>query len=427
MSDPFRQYFLESIHNALQQEASHESLLALFRFVTPSLTMSQVLNMSPKERNKLVKVLKSRIHPDKHPNDSSVTKLFQNVQIFYEECILSLENAVSSSGGSTNDYIPSSSKRRRKPSDSVQVVTSQKFPQSFSCYDQWPHVQSSIATVQDDLGNESNREMCHPIPPNRKLNKEMVPVYQAYKCIHARGAIAHGKAISLYKTYADILEASEKKKSVYDVFGEYGGTKELDSIEMMKEELMQCGPVISISFRLLDIYLEQLQVGNKAFAKDLIGASHELLIVGWCLTPYGEAWLVQPLVDTISSLSSPQLIRIGFGQFGIDDLVLAPKSSLDHISWQPGPYFDYDFSDVDNWREWNEMDLPILEKDLKKLALCLPGGFMSGQSFVIRDEEKKAHSGCYRIKNIRWVEETMEWFVQVYQWKKEDQNTPLQN
>lgn len=416
MSDPFRQYFLESIQTTLQQEASQESLLALFRFVTPSLTMDQVLRMPPKERNKVLKVLKTRIHPDKHPNDPSVTQLFQNVQIFYEECILSLENGISSGG--TNDCIPAS-KRRRKPSQSIQVVASKKFPQSFSCYDQWPHVQSSIVTVQGDVKDELSTKMCHPMPPNGKLTKEMVPIFQAYKCIHARGAIAHGKPISLYKTTADIMEASEKKKSVHDVFDEYGGTKELDSIEVIKEELIQYGPVISISFRLLDVYLEQLQVGNKAFAKDLIGASHELLIVGWCLTPYGEAWLVQPLMDKIAS---PQLIRIGFGQFGIDDLVLAPESCLDHISWQAGPYFDYDFSDVENWREWNEMDLPILEKDLKKLALCLPEGFMSDQNFVIRDEVKKAHSGSYKIKNIRWEEETMEWFVQVYQ-SKDDQST----
>lgn len=422
MSDPFRQYFLESIQNTLRQEANHESLLALFRFVTPSLTMDQVLSMSQKERNKLLKVLKTRIHPDKHPNDSSVTQLFQNVQIFYEECILSLDESSASKHGSTSnkDGIPPSKRKRKASHHSVQVVASKKFPQSFSCYDQWPHVQKSIVTVQgevaddDDDDDELSREiMCHhPIPPNGKLTKEMVPVYQAYKCIHARGAIAHGKPISLYKTNVDIIEASEKNKTVHDIFDDYGGTKELDSIEVIKEELIQRGPVVSTSFRLLDIYLEQLQVGNKAFAKDLIGSCHELLIVGWCLTPYGEAWLVQPLVDKISTL---QLIRIGFGQFGIDDVVLAPESSLDHISWQPGPYFDYDFSDVENWREWNEMDLPILEKDLKKLALCLPGGFMSGQSFVIRDEVKKAHSDSYKIKNIRWEENTMEWFVQVYQ------------
>jgi hypothetical protein len=225
----------------------------------------------------------------------------------------------------------------------------------------------------------------------------------------------------MYRTHADITDAAEKMKSVQDVFDEFGGTKEMDSIETIKEELLQKGPVVSISFRLLDLYLEQLQVGTRAFCKELIGSFHELLIVGWSLTPYGEAWLVQPLLDDVAT---PQLVRIGFGQFGIDDLVLAPHSTLEHMSWQPGPYFDYDFSDVNNWREWNEMDLPIGEQDLKKLAMCLSDGLMSGQSFVLRDEVKKAHSGTYKIKNIRWEEETMEWFVQVYQY---DEETSVKN
>lgn len=437
MSDPFRQYFLESIQTTLQQKANQESLLALFRFVTPSLTLDQVLTMPPRERHKIFKILKTRIHPDKHPHDPSVTQLFQNVQIFYDECLafLAAGGALSTTshgtrtsssssdgdGDSNRDFVQGSSrstKRRRKPSHSTQVMASKKYPPNFSCYDQWPHIQTSVNTA--DVDSEVKLVVpSHPIPPNGKWIKDMVPVYQAYKCIHARGAIAHGRPISMYKTYEDIIHASEKKKCVHDIFDEFGGTKEMDSVVAIKEELLNRGPVVSISFRLLDVYLEQLQVGSTAFAQDLIGETHELLIVGWCLTPYGEAWLVQPLLDKDVT---PHLIRIGFGQFGIDDLVLAPESSLEHVPWQTGPYFDYDFSDVENWREWKEMDLPIGEKDLKKLAMCmLPGGLMSGQSFVLRDEVKKAHSGSYKIKNIRWEEDTTEWFVQVYQCDDENE------
>ena len=201
---------------------------------------------------------------------------------------------------------------------------------------------------------------------------------------------------------------------------------------------MTRGPVVSVSFRLSEAYLSQLRAntdaGDKAFADDLVGGIHELLIVGWCLTPYGEAWQVLPLMDAGVSATkntadkaqerhedmSVPLLRIGFGQFGIDEEVLAPESNLENVSWQPGPYFDSDFSDIENWRNWEQMDLPITEGELVSLGRCFKNGLFSGETFVLRDETKKAHSASYTIKNIKWMEETQEWFVTINKTGKED-------
>jgi len=387
--------------------------------VSPSLTLDEMLAMDSRERSKTLKILKTRIHPDKHPNDASVTQIFQNVQNFYDECIDA--NALSGSSSSRTSGKPKP--KRRKKSQSSEVTSSSKYPQVFSVFTEWPIANESISTVV--MKNESKKKVdssiqpsSHPMPPNNTLAKKIVPAYQAYKCIHARGAIAHGRPITKYHSWDEIQQESDEDHSVHDIFDKFGGAKELDSADLIKEELMNRGPVVSVSFRLVGVYLDKLNVGEKAFAKELIGQIHELLIVGWCLTPYGEAWQVQPLIDVMdpkaaSSESKDSILHIGFGQFGIDELCLAPESSLEDLSWQPGPYFDSDFTDANNWREWKEMDLPITEKELKSLAKCFKKGLFSDESFVLRDEMKKAHSASYKIKNIRWVEETSEWFVTV--------------
>ena len=442
MADPFRQYFLESIQNVLEDTPTENSLLALFKFVSPSITLDEMLAMDSRERNKTLRILKTRIHPDKHPNDKSVTKIFQNVQNFYDECLENLSSSSSSPSYGSGNNKTSNRKRRKRP-QSESVSTNETFPQNFSCFTQWPIVNATISTAAAVDGKNNahggNGRNCsetkhsqtsHPIPPTSALAKKVVPAYQAYKCIHARGTIAHGRPITKYYPWEEIQKASDADHSVYDIFDNFGGTKELETAESIKKELMSCGPVVSVSFRLLATYMKQLNAGEKAFAQDSIGHIHELLIVGWCLTPYGEAWQVQPLIDMAQNQTknkqidtdgnNSSLLHIGFGQFGIDDLVLAPVNNFENMPWQLGPSFDSDFRDAENWRDWNEMDLPLSETELKTLAKCFKKGMLSGESFVLRDEVKKAHSNSYNIKNIRWVDETEEWFVTVCQTNRVD-------
>ena len=213
----------------------------------------------------------------------------------------------------------------------------------------------------------------------------------------------------------------------------------------MKDELMNNGPVVSVSFQLKKKYVNQLQNERVAFAQlydndkndddnngrnnnnrgnnrkmkpnhkngncNKTSIQHELLIVGWSLTPYGEAWNVQYLYDNPNGTygsppnsQNPSIIKIGFGQFNIDTLCLAPKSNLEHISWQNGPYFDVDFSDAPQWRKWLQMDLPASQSELILLGKCFEKkkGMFSGDSFVIRDREKLAHSASYVLKNLRF-------------------------
>mmetsp|Transcript_11031 Transcript_11031/g.16684 ORF Transcript_11031/g.16684 Transcript_11031/m.16684 type:complete len:581 (+) Transcript_11031:111-1853(+) len=575
MTDPFRQFFLESVYSTIQQQPSTRGLVSLLKFSNSHLTLEELRLRSglgsgsgsagagsmedlKRDIHKHIKVLKSRIHPDKHnakrsdKGDSgggggvNVTKLFQDVQIFYNDCMEIFtsedhdgncsvdgtgrpaaangkkkhrrrknngDNAGDGndrSGGDMDNNIDGDdhgdnndgssrrgSKRRRKRQSSSSTAStsssksSMSFPDEFSICTQWPNTAMAIATSipNDDndkrtkhkkdkdrngspsvSSNEQKRRvpngLCPPIYAS--LTRRTVPVYQAYRALHARGAIAHGKEITLFHSWDEIVSKhldnndSNKKKegglelsSVYDVFDQCGGvTKELDTVEAIKEEIMHRGPVVSVSFQLSAVYLKQwnnmiTNSNEGAFANDLMGDVHELLIVGWRMTGYGEAWEVQPLMDdchvnfngtstseislsggntniganvninsqsnTNTNTNNKSTILIGFGQFGIDDLCLAPMSNMEDRSWQPGPYFTSDFSEAPHWREWNEMDLPLLDVELKQLAKCFTNGhgLMSGDSFVIRDGVKKAHSSNYKVKNLRWEDAMGEWNVTV--------------
>ena len=60
---------------------------------TPNITLDKLRS---NEREKSFKILKLRIHPDKHPMTSSIaTKLFQDVQTFYDDCCEILEKQLS--------------------------------------------------------------------------------------------------------------------------------------------------------------------------------------------------------------------------------------------------------------------------------------------------------------------------------------------
>jgi hypothetical protein len=63
-----------------------------------------------------------------------------------------------------------------------------------------------------------------------------------------RGAIAHGKKMEKFYTIENLLQGGgpHTVRSIFDEFG--GGTKILDSIEVICTELMENGPVVSTSF-----------------------------------------------------------------------------------------------------------------------------------------------------------------------------------
>lgn len=410
MNDPFKQFFIDSVKNIIIQEPSPKSLYSLLKIVSPQMTMEELMS---KDTKKMLKVLKARIHPDKHDSSDRATQLFQDVQLFYDECINSLNKT---------------SKRRKRPNSANERKEGEHvFPDEFSIHKKWPVASASINTFHGhgvvinknstSTSTKSNQPV-YPLPANGIIDKETLPAFQAFKCIHARGAIIHQKQITKYHSWSQIETHSKSKESVYEIFDSFGGTKELHSIEMIKEEIMASGPVVSVSFRLTTVYFNQLKKSSEGttegtFVTDILNDVHELLITGWCLTPFGEAWEIEPVLSPMGPTKTSTL-RIGFGQFGIDDLCLAPKSNLDHISWQPGPYFDSDFSSAPDWREWSEMDLPVTDAELKSLSKCFgTKGFMAGEPFVIRDAKKKALSASYLIRNLYYDEKTNEWIVTV--------------
>lgn len=518
MSDPFRQFFLDTIERVVDRDPNEESLIELLSMVQPSIEPHQFLT-SPSERKKAYKMLQLRIHPDKHPHDSRATSLFQNVNLFYEKCVASLTAAVTSNGTNANgsaagagvkstsltkSYSYKNKRKRKSSSLRSSNISLYNHPTTFTIHNTWSHM-----------------DCTHPSPSSiKKITSNNLPALLACRCLNARGAIVHGKPITKsfdlvqMEKYASSANSTNSQNSVQHVFDAVcgstyeeedkdgkikkktlGGTKELTSIEEIKQEILTNGPVISTSFVLLEAFYDMISVTNVSgasggasgtngvsgagsdvactlFTKERIGQCHELLIVGWNMTTTGEVWQVQPLLPsstTSSSASSstptpeggtstgkggtgtgtgtgkgtrkgtgaPQAqdqppqddtsttttttnnkteyFTIGFGQFGIDETCLAPIHNLENLSWQPGPYFDSDFTDAPTWREWKEMDLPISSMEFESLAKCFEKGIVAAanaqEKFVIRDSKKLAHSASYFLKDVRWEEGSSEWIV----------------
>merc|ERR1712008_262679 len=97
----------DTIESILEEEPNDESLLKLLKTTSPAISLDQITDGSPsttplltggttntvqssERRSKALRTLKSRIHPDKHPQDKRATHLFQNVQLFYDDCCATL-------------------------------------------------------------------------------------------------------------------------------------------------------------------------------------------------------------------------------------------------------------------------------------------------------------------------------------------------
>lgn len=352
MSDPFRRLFLDQVEIIIERDPSRESLLALLRLATPGLDCG--VGSTCSETQKLFKNFLLRVHPDKHPQDTPrATRLCQDAQTFYEECISAPPNK--------------KTKHSRSPSN----VSS--FPLDFNVVNTWPHVQYDHPYVKPEL--------------------TVVGMSQAvaYQCINARGAIAHGKEIELMFDNDHVSDA-QLTKSVDQIFSytsSFGGAKELRGVDEIKEELMKCGPVVSTSFCPTYTFLSNNTVGqnNQCYQKDI-------LIVGWQQLSSGEVWLVQPLYYD-GGLTS-QVVHVAVGHFGIDDCCLAPKSDLKDMPWQGGPYYDGNMGG-DGWLSWDGVDFAVdsLDSFIKEIG-C------SNNVVTVRDKSKKAHSRSANLHSVKW-------------------------
>ena len=359
MSDPFRRLFLDLVERCLQEEPSRHALLPLLQLATPSL----VCLGSSNEISKTFKALLVKVHPDKHHHDTArATKLCQDAQGFYENCL------AFNVGG------PEVNKKHKKSSASS--PRNSLYPLEFSIVNRWPHTARSFncPILQEHWTSE-------------KISKSV-----AYQCINVRGAIAHGKKPEL--AYDDDTDG-QSLNCAKDVFNSFGGHIKLVGVDAIKSELTSCGPVVSASFEPSEAFLNSNNIGKQ----------REVLIIGWTQLASGEVWIVQPLA-TFAHIT-PSTIYVAVGQFEVDTLCLAPKCNFDDVPWQAGPYYDGNMNGIeDEWRIWGNIQFYVRSlcqlDDLFKETGATLFGIPTKPVVTVRNKSKKAHSRRATLDGITW-------------------------
>eukprot|EP00592_Proboscia_alata_P015172 CAMPEP_0194396450 /NCGR_PEP_ID=MMETSP0174-20130528/124996_1 /TAXON_ID=216777 /ORGANISM="Proboscia alata, Strain PI-D3" /LENGTH=179 /DNA_ID=CAMNT_0039192519 /DNA_START=2242 /DNA_END=2781 /DNA_ORIENTATION=+ len=174
---------------------------------------------------------------------------------------------------------------------------------------------------------------------------------------------------------------------------------------------MARGPVVSTSFFLSKSFMKKCDA-SFCFDKSLIGKEYPLLIVGWEMASFGEVWLVQPLARDGTSETQ----KVAFRQFGIDDHCIAPLSTFEDTSWQPGPYFDIHFSGTE-WHTWTSVKTGITSDDLEELGNVLEEDFTkvlkAKKKFVTRSKTRHAHSRAGYLKTLERQTDEFPWRIEI--------------
>ena len=430
-TDHFRSLFLRQVRAILSSTPSRETLRQLLAMADPEVTDEDLDNEAI--RTRVLKELRKRVHPDKHPNDDTATGIFQDVPPFYEACCGRLHVPVGATSQNAQTPLRSSSSVNQKETKMAQTTTANdgssstttwsevSFPSEFTVTDTWPFM-----------------PLCHPVAPqagmlfenNNNDNDSALELLLAYQCINARGAVAHRARPGLFFGWNKVAaephgttaeQLWQKKFRGARRFGEDGNNSSATSTttiaNQIKEELMSRGPVVSVSFVLSPVLKQHngSAIGEAFFWQHRMNQTHAVMIVGWKLTAFGEVWLVYPprVSGGIAKHKSVSdiLIPIAFGQFGIDTLCLAPASDLLDKVWQPGPFLDLNLSKwPDKWMGWKKCDVHLTSNELQRLSECLGTGFVAAATsgrkeplrFVLRDEKKLAHSRAFCLKDVQW-------------------------
>lgn len=446
-SDPFRSFFLRQVRTILSTAPSRESLRQLLASADPDVTDEDLDDETI--RTRVLKELRKRVHPDKHPNDDTATGIFQDVPPFYEACCRRLHLPV---GASSSQNTQPPLRRRSSASESETTIpqttttngsrrsssTSRgvSLPSEFTVTDKWPYI-----------------PLCHPGAPQASIlfanssndndnddNASVLELLLAYQCINARGAVAHRAKPGLFFGWSKVTaepngttaeQLWQKKFRGACRFGEdINNTSTSTIANEIKEELMTRGPVVSVSFVLSPVLKQHggAAVADAFFWQQRMNQTHAVMIVGWKLTAFGEVWLVHPprasaAIAKHKSISDI-LIPIAFGQFGIDTLCLAPASDLLDKAWQPGPFLDLNLSKwPDKWMDWKKCDVHLTANELQRLSECLGTGFVAAATatsgrkapmrFVLRDEKKLAHSRAFCLRDVQWNPEKKMWKITI--------------
>jgi len=250
-------------------------------------------------------------------------------------------------------------------------------------------------------------------PKQRVCELPDIPTQVAFQCVNKRGAIAHGRDTEL--NFDVLTMDSNPFKTVKEVFDDLGGTKVVEGIVAIKQEIMNRGPVVSTSFFLTGDFMSSTENANR-FDPGLVGQKYPVLIVGWEHTAFGEVWNIQPLVKG----RYLDVQKIAFRQFGIDETCLAPTNNFNNTPWQSGPYFDVDMSDTPfpEWcTSWSGVETSITSKDLENLGDVLGEDFINAEKrrirFVIRDRNNVAHSRACCLTKVKKEKGVKPWLVEV--------------
>lgn len=381
--DPFRALFLRQVRQIVTSKPGPEALHQLLKIVCPELKLDEV--GSAAKRNKAIKELKLRIHNDKSLKDSSTTALLNDVEKFVDACCRLFAKASSTS---TSTRGPTTTIRKEKTNNAL-------FPSEFKVTDKWSFV-----------------AFHHPVaPPETKAlsgTNNKLDIFMAYRCVNARGCVAHGAKPGLFFGWNKVEQDVMKIASVEQLFEEkFKGARKIKGVEAIKQELTTRGPVLSTSFVLTPGFANSTKYID-SFNMDRINKNHPVLIIGWKLTTFGEVWLVRSYDDSV--------VAIAFGQFGIDEVCLAPESNLEHVSWQSGPFLDVDMSNwPTDWMTWTTPDFFVDSAELENLSECFDEGFMTAKEkrsrFVVRDKNKRAHSRVWYLEEIKWSAMDKKWNI----------------
>lgn len=271
------------------------------------------------------------------------------------------------------------------------VIANDNFPKNFKVTDKW-----SFLTPK--------QKVCEVVDIRAQV---------AFQCVNKRGAIAHGRDTEL--NFDVLTMESNPFKTVAEVFEDLGGTKHIEGIPAIKEEIVKRGPVVSTSFYLTEDFMSTTENANR-FDPGLVGQKYPVLIVGWEHTAFGEVWIIQPLVKG----RYVEIQKIAFRQFGIDETCIAPMNDFENTPWQSGPYFDVDMSETPfpEWcTSWNGVETNITSEDLEKLGDMLGDDFINAArkrtKFVIRDKNKVARSRACCLTKVQKEKGPKPWRVEV--------------
>ncbi|GFH50071.1 predicted protein [Chaetoceros tenuissimus] len=379
--DGIAELLLHQVEAVIEREPSEDALFDLLRIASPKISKESLTD--EKLYKKLILWLD---FDDKNPLYERANKVLKSLDTFYSDCVKEMkkESSCSSassrkrscaSGNNDEQALEDSSSKKGK----YDLSTSGKeFPSSFSVF---RHVKQQES---DDY------------PDQKHLEAEV-----AFQCINARGEIVHGRKASI--TYK--AEGDDREKTVKEIFERNGGCRILSSVDSIKEELMERGPVVSTSFKLTSAFLNAVTSRKEVFETNLENSRHPVLIVGWENTTVGEVWKICSTTKEVNF--SANIHQVAFRQWGIDDECVVPKQSFETWTWQEGPYFDVDLNE--NYSQWcknsTTMDLKLSSEELGALSSTVGDLIIASNShkkFTLRNAKKLAESRSCILTNLKF-------------------------